>query len=131
MSKIIGFGEAKWSAMMGSASFELEGVDAFVTIWPKDLKGPKPVWWPKRVADHLPPNEPVTVEMLKELLPRFSEVEWEQSVRGTANTLEIHAVLGDLRIVIIGHANSSQADAMEEKTKDLRETAIEFQSLIS
>lgn len=131
MSIIIGFGKAEWSIMMGSVSFALKGVDAFVTVWPKDLMAPKPAWWPKRVADHLPHNEPVTVEKLKALLPGFSAVEWEQKVRGMANTLEIHAVLGDLRIVVMGHAKTTGADAIEEKVNALREAAIAFQSLIS
>ena len=129
MSKITGLGKAEWAVMMGSASFQLNGADAFVAIWPKDLAAPKPAWWPKRVADHLPLNEPVTVESLKALLPGFSEIVWEQQVRGMASTLEIHAVVGDLRIVITGHAKTNNADAIAETTSALREAAIEFQSL--
>lgn len=131
MSIITGFGKAEWSVMMGSVSFKLNGADAFVVIWPKDLAAPKPAWWPKRVADHLPPNEPITVESLKALLPGFSEIAWEQQVRGMANALEIHAVAGDLRIVVMGHAKTGNADAIAEKTRALREAAIEFQSLFS
>lgn len=117
--------------MMDSASFELSGADAFVVVRPKDLMAPKPTWWPKRVAEHLPPGKPVSVEKLKALLPEFSKIAWGQQVRGTANTPEIHAVAGDLRIVVMGHAKTANADAMAEKTIALREVAIEFQSLIS
>ena len=48
-----------------------------------------------------------------------------------ANTLEFHAVVGELRVVVMGHAKSTHVDAMREKTNDLRQAAIEFQSLIS
>ena len=131
MSSISGFGKAEWLVMMGSVSFELKGVEAFAAIWPKDMMAQKPSWWPKRVADQLPPNESVTVEKLKTLLPNFSEVKWEHKPRGMANTIEFHTVGGDLRVVVMGHAKSTQGDAMREKTNDLRQAAIEFQSLIS